>query len=287
MSRISIRLQAKDELDIIWKICFFAALIILVINISIYIKTLQHLHCIPEYSYAAKSRSKTLSNHMNTYSTLSISFAVFSAAINWLMYPICTEWSCMTWIGWMFNILYWDSYMLSKILLYSIFIGRLCNAEYRKIYSYPRRVHYLLWLLVIVLIMILISNTIGSTLLTLDVDYPDAIEHVVSVAYPITDIIISILTMILFFRPFCRGHMTSAKSVAFTALRKYCVLSVLQMIAAVSFQLSLMASAYLDFIDAPIRLQIAFVDIFHLIQNLDCLLLMICIYFGFARKQTV
>ena len=68
---------------------------------------------------------------------------------------------------------------------------------------------------------------------------------------------------------------------------KYAVLSALQLVAAVSFQIAFLLTCLLSWTEAPLSIVIVYADILNELSMLDCLLLIICIYSGFARQPTV
>ena len=70
-------------------------------------------------------------------------------------------------------------------------------------------------------------------------------------------------------------------------MTKYAIISFLQLIAAVSFELIFLSRFYLEEIGALPNAWNNYVHIRNVVEMSDCLLLIICIYFGFTRKQTV
>ena len=271
-------------MDIIRKFCLLAALGILVITVLICIQTVVHLHCIPKSSLPAEIPSKIKLKNINQYSSLSITFATLSAVITSSLYLVCTQWSCHyiedTLPMLIYVLSFWNSYFLAHLFLYLIFVGRLFNPHYRRLYLYPESVRYSLWMLLFVMTMIMIEFNIAEGLYFADIEYPESISFACNVFYAVIDITISILTMILFFCPMCRRTNVKSNRTDMSVIKKYGILSTLQLVAAVSFQVSTVGAPY-GF--NPIE----FWYIAGMIQMLDCLLLVICIYFGFARKPTV
>ena len=62
-------------------------------------------------------------------------------------------------------------------------------------------------------------------------------------------------------------------------------ISALQMIAAITFQLTWLGGTYLAACNVSEKVLREYVYIIRLIQMSDCIMLMFCIYAGFARKR--
>ena len=176
--------------------------------------------------------------------------------------------------------------------MYLIFIGPLSDPYYQHIYQYPKCTQYLLWMLWIMLIVIVIAANIVSTLELIGIVYSQSVAIVIGIVYVVTDCTMSILITLLFFRPICccfseiAEHVTSP-NVDLSVAKKYGIIAFLQLISSVTYQLSLFGAIYLAMIDSPHNVRNSYFYIRSVILMVDCLLLMICIYIGFARKQTV
>ena len=290
MSRVLTRLQSNDEVDIIWRFCLFVAFCILIGAILIFIQTIQHLHCIPNPASSTDFNSKIELRNVNIYSTLSVTCASLTVIAAFSVHLVCTQWSCLeNGLGIIYAFLFWNSYIFAKIFLYLIFEGRLFNPHYRQIYQYPQYIRCVLWILLFILIITLIGFNIEFGLDLEHVQYDDiyAMDSGLTAIYATTDIIISLLTMTLFFCPLYHHSRRPSTTTAMYVLKKYGILSALQLFVALSFQFSLLVGTILDTVDASL-ITLQKVNIINrTIQMLDCLLLMFCIYFGFARKQTV
>ena len=275
-------------MDITWRYCFLISLSILVIIIFAWIQIVQHLHCIPRSS--SRAHSEIQPKHVKKFSTVSVNFAAFSAILNFLSYPVWSTWKCGdTALGYLYSAIWWNSCYVAKISLYLTFIGRLFNPHYQRIYQYSQYIQYFLWMLLIVLTICIIEYNIITGLLITDHD-PYLVDGFGNAVYAVTDIVISTATMLLFFRPLCRRSMLDFNLVNTSVLQKYCILSVLQWFAAILFQLSWIGKTIMySYLRADISLNVRkeYNDIMRTIQMLDSLLLIICIYFGFSRKQTV
>lgn len=287
MSRIWRHYQLNDSWDISWTLCSSIGLVILICIFFAAIQSLQHIHCIPKPSVTAWFRYRFETKHFIAYSTLSVLFSTGSAFIIFIMFPVCSQWDCVaTVLGYSLNILMVDSYLLSKIFVYLIFIGRLVNPHYIRLYRYPEYIQYSLWMMLTVLIIIAIAWNIKQGLLLTEIEYSHSIDITIDTVYGITDCILSISLMILFFRPICTKNTISADEFR-SILRKYAGLSALQLTVAVSAQIAFIAANVLWWTGAPLSTQEMYADIRNVLSMVDCLLLIICIYSGFARQPTV
>lgn len=291
MPSISHPFEYNDAVDIIWTICLFTGIGLMVIAFCSFARIILHLHCIPN----PDANSEIAPVHTKVYSTISATFATLNVLVGFSAYVICAELSCWAnGLQWAFTILFWDSYIMSKILLYLIFIDRLFNPYYRQIYQYPKITQYFLKILLIILTVVMLEITLDYALLSAGIPYPDSIDIISTAVYLITDFIMSVSTVILFFRPICCRYPRNSNSVSLNSsdvdmsvVKKYGIISALQLIAAVSYQAMIVFNIYLSVTKAATRVQMGFSDISSLIRMLDGLLVMICIEFGFTRKQTV
>ena len=282
-------LNFDDDVDRIWKICLIIGVCITCIAISTLIRILQHFHCNSQSSYHSKLEPR----YLKIYSTLSVTFAFISALVTLSMYPVCQQFPCWgTTLGWFYGLLFWSSYTIAKCSLYAIFIGRLFNPHYRNIYPYPINIQYFLWILLIVLVVTMIEFNFHCVLKVGGIERigpPQYIDIVFTAMYGIADCVLSLFCTVLFFQPICSplGKDSVYMKVYMSVVKKYGFISCLQLVAAISFQLSSMARIYLSTIDISQNVWNGYNYIIRVIQMLDCLLLMICIYVGFVLKKTV
>ena len=289
MSAIWRHYQLNDSWDITWTICSTIGLIILIIILFAFCKTLQHFHCIPESFSNAGYQRKLKSKHIKTYSTLSVIFAAISAIIIFTIFPVCSQWSCSeNLLGNIYTILWWSSYCLSRLFLYLIFIKRLFNPLYVRIYCYPRYIEYSLWVLLIMETITIVAWNVTSGFTLATIQYPQSVDVICLAVYGITECTLSTSLTILFFRPICNKNAVSTAAYK-SLVGKYAAISALQMIIAVSAQLANLMAYYISVTGSGVSVETLRVygDIKSIVQMLDCLLLIICIYFGFARQETV
>ena len=286
MSRILSRFHSNTEVDIIWKICSITGLSICGVTIFIFIRTVQHLHCIPQSSCDTKFEP----SNIKTYSTICITFALLSVLVNLSAYPVSTQWSYWnTDLMWVYNITFWSFYTLTKFFLYLIFIARLFNPYFSRIYQYPKYIKYCLQMLLFLLVFSLIEFIICLSFKLIKEEYPQYINNLCGLIYGLANTLLSISLLILYIRPLCSQRVKNTESfrIYMSLLMKYGIISTLQLISDVLFQCAFMVNMYLSHIDISETGWKEYNYISNVIQIADCMLLMICIYIGFSRKRTV
>ena len=278
MSKILDRLQFDNAADTAWTLAISIGICILILASFTFIRIMQYLRHTP------------YSDNIKSYSKLSATFAMLAAISSYCVYPICPIWTCHYALGFILDFFFWDFYFLSKLFLYLMFIDRLFNPNYRSIYQYPKYNKYFLWMLLTVLVLIVITfNIYDGMLITRIIEYPVYLDSVCGIAYAIMDSILATFSMILFLGPICsNGFGSTASEVADRMLlKKYAIVSVLQLFVALLFNVTLLSVNILRVNQVPVNVRQSLVYIDHIIQMCDCLLLMICIYIGFARELTV
>lgn len=267
--------------DPIWWICFFTNFGILIIGTHMSIIVLQHLYCIPRLS--------PVSNVHTIYSTLSISFAALCMTVTLSCFPItAVELRPYYKVRAIYSALIVDSYVLSKLFFYIQLILRLFDRHHRTIYDYVQWIQYILWILWSVILLTVIIGNIGI----LGFHIPEfCIVHVACLfVWLIVDCIMSISTIILFFRPMCSRKIPFTLGVDITVVRKYAMISALQIIVAVTHEIAFtvwMCSEILNYWKMNENQEYLLLLSCAVLQMWDCLLLVIFIYLVFARQQTV
>lgn len=143
-------------------------------------------------------------------------------------------------------------------------------------------------LIVLVLIIITFNIYIGMMMGKI-IEYPRSLDNFCGMTYAIVDTAMAAFSMILFLRPIWSNGFGGTVSSHFdrTTWKMYAVASILQLVAAVLFNMMLLSGKILGMNQVPMTVHVTFDYINRIIQQVDSLLLMICIYFGFARKKTV
>ena len=279
MSQFVSHFKFDDDSSIIWSMCVITGCCLVMVSLYFFSLVIQHLYCIPDADY-----SQTEPRRARRYSFLSVTFATLCVLFTFATYPVCDQlWCGYNLLGFFTFVLVLDSYIFSKFFLYLIFIGRLFNPYYRCIYQYPKWMQYSLQtLLTVMMISVLIGN-INNGL------HNTSIERMWCAIYVITDLTISIATTFLFFRPifFDRTKSSIYSNIDLSVVKRYGIVSVLQLLAAVTFELSFLGRIYGGALHALQGVWSSYLDICSVVQMIDCLLLIICIHRGFARKDTV
>ena len=280
------RMHSNDEVATIGIICFVGGVLTICISIFIFLRVIQHLYCIPHSNSTFEPR------HIKIYSVLSVISALISIIVTFSSFPVCAQWSCdHSELMWLYLILLWTFYIPAKVFLYLIFISRLFNPHYHLIYQYPKWIKYFLRIMLTILVLDVLVGYIEYGLLWAGVEDSNSLQPIgtlTNIVYGLTDGLLSIFTMSLFFIPLCCMRSakipSSATNIYMRAAKRYCFISLLQLISTLSFQVSFMISMYLSAINASNRVWDEYYCEIRIIQMLDCMLLIFCIYFGFRRK---
>ena len=279
MSKIFDHFRFNNAEDTAWTLGSLIGICILILASFTFIRIMQFL-CRTPYSDNIKSYSKS-----------SATFAVLALISIYSVYPLCAELDChYTALKFTLAFFFWDFYFLSKFFLYLMFIDRLFNPNYRGIYQYSKYHKYVLWMLLIVLVLLIITfNIYDGMIIGRIIEFPVYLDIGCGIAYAITDSIMATYSMILFLGPICSNGFASTVSLDADRmiLKQYAIASVLQLFAAVSFDVMILSINILTINQVPMTVLVTFWDINHIIQMCDCLLLMICIYIGFARTRSV
>lgn len=282
MSTISIRFNSNAEEDIIWKICVMISSCICIIVVFIYFRTLQHLFCIPQSSQCSKFEPK----YVKIYSTASITFAALHSIDILSSYLLCTQWECVetTKILWIFYLVGPFSYAMAKIFLYFILIGRLFNHYFAPIHQYPKYIKYLLYYMLICSIINLINGSTCVVLVLTGYDRAAAIFYVSIAVGAITDILLSLFCMVLCFRAIF-SHNAKTRVFYVSVAKRQGFVAALQALVTISAECGYMLWVFLVLNGAALNVLQDYIYISNIVAMLDCMLLIICIYIGFARKS--
>ena len=294
MSRVSDRFNFRDEEDIIWTICFLFGLCIVGLTILFFVLIIQHIHAIPKSWSAADLHAKPKSRYVRKNATLSITFATLCVILTFSIYPVCTQWLCeFQGLGNAFYIVHFDSYILSKLFLYLLFIGHLFDPNYRRIniYRYSKSIQYLFYMLLIVMVITMIVSNMGSALSFTKVGLSEVVD-VYSGMFIVADCIVSISTLVLLSYPICCAQNVSNQSVLEipsqrSIVMKYCIISAVQLSVSTVWRITFVIRIFTKWFLTDNVAGHSFWHICSFIQMVDCFILILCIYFGFGRRQTV
>ena len=131
-------------------------------------------------------------------------------------------------------------------------------------------------MLILLIITVSAWNVLLGLLLT-GIEYRSSTENMLFAVYGMTDCIMSISLMILFFRPICTKSTLSVDGYT-SIVRKYAVLSALQLVVVANV---------VQWTGAPRSTVKLYSDIRNVLSMVDCLALIISMYLGFARQETV
>lgn len=279
-----------NEEDTIRTLCFFFGLITLTVTLCYFILIILHLHCFPKFPFPLDLHSEIGPGNVQTYSTLSASSATICTFIAFSVFPICTKFD--RWYSEMaviYSIAIWDTYIMAKLFMYLMFFGHLFNPFYQPIYQSAKWFEYFLRILLTLLVIFMFTLTIGLGMVLFE-DYflSDSFSNISAAVYFIADSVLSISTTVMLLRPICNRQIRDnvAPDFDISILKKYATVSVLQLISAVSYQMTMLALIFV-WIDVPDSTRTAYNNICNLIRMIDCSLLIICIYLGFARHPMV
>ena len=278
MSAVSPLINFYGKNNIIRNTCFYCALIILLISTFTFIRIIQKLHCIPR----CKLHIQIQPQHTTAYSTISVVFAALSSILIFSSYLLYDLWPCTNCVaGKLYSVLIYDCHIFAKLFLYLLFIGRLFNPHYRRIYAYSPYLQRLLWfILSVLLIVMVITNIDHANCSIVNNKHLPFVHQMCNPIVVIADCIFSTITTILFFLPIC--YRSSTNTLYILVVMKYGTISFLQLITSVIFDVSILIWNTPLFIQSPESR-----DISLCIEMLDCFFLMICVYLGFAQKRTV
>ena len=291
MSHLLLHFQHNDTTDIIRVICGFVGLCILIIVAFTFIRITQHLHCFPGPPSISSLQSKDERERIKIYSTFAVSFATICVIISFSAYPVCAQWSCWnTVLGDIYGLLIWNFYAVTKVFTYLLFFDRLLKPRYQRIYQYTDCTRVLLLGLLIALVIAVSILDMEYGLVFAGIAIHHSFELILLLMLVISDCALAISISVIFFHPLCsrsfKTHlMLQTSNVNVADLRKYGIITALQLIAAVVFQMSMLGRICFNIIGPSLTVWSVYLDIARVIQMMDCLLLMICIYFGFVRKQ--
>ena len=201
------RFLFKNEDDIIWVISFIIGCISTLITYIIFFFIMIELYIIQKYdediNYQVKSLNKILSTWMSIFCVLSQSL-VFSS------FPVCSVQYCGdNYIGNLYFIGIFNTYIVCKTFLYALFIWRLYNEKYKRIKTYSNKLKKCLIISLIVIIIVLIIfniTTVESILLLFGDNISQIRSHIITFCVVVSffvDSIVSLITLYLFLRPLC------------------------------------------------------------------------------------
>eukprot|EP01084_Bolivina_argentea_P104403 186941_1 len=289
MSPITKRFEFDTTEDIFWFVGLFIGSLMTCFATFTFTLVIQHLHCIPQDQ---KSNKKIHIEPKNTkvYSSFSVTLSLICVWLIFTTYPVCTQWKCeYNTLGNFYYNFILDSYIFSKLFLYFLFVGRLFNPHYKKIYQYPCYIQYFLFIVMSIIFIATIISNIGA-FFNFHQQTIDKMIIIWVACYVLADFVLSGITLMLFFIPLCKTSESYPgaimESPSMSIVLKYGIISSFQTITATLYGVSLIVRFIFGWFHSTNSESNSYLDVCSLIQILDMLMTMICIYLGFAKKQT-
>ena len=173
---------------------------------------------------------------------------------------------------------------MAKIFLYFILIGRLFNHYFAQIHQYPKYIKYLLYYMLICSIINLINGSTCVVLVLTGYARAAAIFYVCIAVGAITDILLSLFCMVLCFRAIF-SHNAKTPVFYVSVAKRQGFVAALQALVTISAECGYMLWVFLVLNGAALNVLQDYIYISNIVAMLECMLLMICIYVGFARKS--
>ena len=194
------RFKFKTSDDIIWVICFLLSSLFTFFGIITYILILieVRIQCFDDnLNLKIRKFNKILS-------ILESTLIVICSIMTCLTYPVCSVVVCgNNFVGNFLFLFGYNTYIISKICLYGLFIWRVYNNDYQRIKRYPIIIKYILILLLLITILLLFGFNINS--LTFIDNYfnwnQKSIFIIVMISLVIVDFITSFVSLYLFLTP--------------------------------------------------------------------------------------
>ena len=290
---ISDRFNLANIADVFWVIGSLLALCLLLFSILTFTAILQHLFCVK----ADQNKTSHIDPKViKQCSILCCMFGLICSMAGFSTFPICTTVECgYNTLGNAYFIINLISYISSKLCLYILFIHRLFNKYSAEIYQYSKCTKRSLEIAIIILAIAIILTSIFAIIIDHynNNDKVDGLDWSVIIAvviYVLADFILSGFTLVLFFAPLWnmaklkKRNMNKQKLVAI--IWKYGAISLTQTIISIFYGVSLIVRFVMGWYHTADTIGVSYLDMCVVIQLLDILITMLCIYVGFVRKET-
>ena len=236
------RFELGSVTDIFWVIGSLLALCLLLCSIFTFTMILQHLFCVK----STTNKKVHISPKITKICAISCCiFGLICSFAGFSTFPICTEFQCgYNTLGNTYFIINLNSYILSKLFLYILFIQRLFNKYSQKIYKYSKWIKTLLEFTIFIIFIAIILTTIFAIIIDHyeNSNKVDALDLSVIIAvniYVFADFILSGFTLFLFFLPLWRLKPQLNKKKFTEIIWKYGVISMSQTAISMIYGVSL------------------------------------------------
>eukprot|EP01083_Nonionella_stella_P074117 200889_1 len=179
-----------------------------------------------------------------------------------------------------------NTYIISKLFLYSLFIGRLYNEFFKQLYAYSNAILYgLCFMMLLAWWMLIAVNVLVSLHYSQYVNNDESIDSMSTIAVIIfvcLDASLSVFTLILFVIPLCSRYGHKLK----LSIIKYTVLSSIAILSSTVCGTLMVYRYYHRWYHPFVMRELVYLDILNSLKCIDCIISLLCIYFGFVSKET-
>eukprot|EP01083_Nonionella_stella_P012903 36414_1 len=257
--------------NIFWAVGFAATSICLIIALPLFFSIIRSLKS-DDILLPSTKTTAILSSVLNM---LCIMFYFVSFPI--CMVRICGDnvWGYVTFLS------ITNTYILSKIFLYSLFIARVYSQFFKKLYPYSNKLLYCLrFMMFLALVTVILVN------ISYWYHFPAFMKYVDDttaggIVLVFLDFGLSVFTLLLFVIPSCSvyGHAMKLK------IMKLIVLSSIAILSSTFCGVGMVVRYYFHWYWVyDITFHIAYVDVLNTCKCMDCVMSLTCIYFGFVSK---
>ena len=290
---ISARFNYVSIADVYWLCGFFLSVVCVIIAFILFCLIIHTFYWGKLFSM---KNALTTKQQQNDYfitklsATLSATFSLWCAALICASFPICTTYDCgYDFIGNFFYCVVLDTYVLSKISTYTLFIGRIYNDYYKMIYSYSNHILYLLLFMIFIVFITLITLNLAS-ILNFQMHHVFIITIISVLLFTLFDFMLSVCTLFLFIRPLYLYSNDSKQSPQShqhmkDQVIKYVLLSIIAIISSLIYEISYSIRVFLGIYHSYSNKTNDELDVSSIFQMVDCVISMFCVYFGFVSGK--
>ena len=273
--------------DIFWLIGFFFSIMAMIIGLILYSLIINRFFCSSnskEYQSGDTNHSKYRITKLSA--TLSATFSLSCIILLFTTFPICTTFYCgYNFIGNFYFCAVIDTYILSKLMVYTLFIDRIYNDYFRKIYFYSSKILYLLlFMVILVIVTLIIFNTFSA--LNFQGDSIHLLGKISVIVFISMDITFSLSTLFLFIKPiYSQTNSDQNKQYMKHKIVKYALLSTFAIMSSLIYEVTYAIRIFTGLYHSDSNASNDYMDISSMLQVMDCVVSMFCVYFGFVERD--
>lgn len=284
---LSPRFNIISTADVFWLVGFFFAILAMLIGFILYSLIINRFFCSAN-SKECKANGPKHSKYRITKlsATLSATFSLSCVVLLVTTFPVCTTYFCgYNFIGNFYFCAVIDTYILSKLMVYTLFIDRIYNDYFKKIYFYSSKILYLLLFMVILVIAtLIIFNTFS--VLNFQGEYIHLLGKISVVVFVAMDITFSLCTLFLFIKPiYSQTNSNQNKQYMKHKIVKYALLSTFAIVSSLLYELTYAIRIFTGLYHSDTNASNDYMDISSMLQISDCIVSMFCVYFGFVERN--